>query len=291
MQIRPMQIRLMQINRSSHKYLLAAVLLFAPFFGHTEEVTIPAGTPIFGELQERVTSNPRRFKVGREVDGTVWRDVVVDGHTVVRAGSPMSMHITRVDSTGVGGRGGRVEIMAVAVTAVDGSEITLSGGYGDVDNDRYGLTRALGYLLWPAGFLPGRRAVLDVGTVFDAAIPANTRVSLPDDALPTLELSERGDLTIEILYDEINERQGTLPMALTLCNREFVRRAEITAVNEESIRPIMVAIISSRRGEPCHEFTGRSNLEDLRKVFSPGINRFTVTMSGAEDSVVLNVEM
>jgi hypothetical protein len=33
------------------------------------------------------------------------------------------------------------------------------------------------------------------------------------------------------------------------------------------------------------------NLEDLTKEFTPGINRFSVTMADVEASVVLNVEM
>jgi hypothetical protein len=33
------------------------------------------------------------------------------------------------------------------------------------------------------------------------------------------------------------------------------------------------------------------NLEELTKHFTPGINRFAVTMGGVETSVVLNVEM
>jgi hypothetical protein len=33
------------------------------------------------------------------------------------------------------------------------------------------------------------------------------------------------------------------------------------------------------------------NLESLQEHFKAGINRFTVTMSGAEASTVLNVEM
>ncbi|HEX6996358.1 MAG TPA: hypothetical protein VF339_19665 [Gammaproteobacteria bacterium] len=152
-------------------------------------------------------------------------------------------------------------------------------------------TVVFGELLWPAAFLPGQRAVLDVGTVFDASIPADTRITLPDDALPTLRLGDPPDLTVDIVYDEIDQREGTLPLVLSLCNREFTREASITSVNDATVRPILVAIISSRRGEPCHELTGRVNLESLRKEFRPRINRFTVTMAGVDASVVLNVEM
>lgn len=255
------------------------------------ELIIPRGTVVFGELDERITSSQRKFRVGYPVDGHVWKDVVVDGHTVIAAGTPIVLRISKLSSSSPGGRGGTLEIMAVSVKAVDGSEISLTGGYDQSGGDRYGLTRALSYLLWPSAFLPGRRAVLDVGTVFDASIPADTRITIPDDALPTLKLTDLPDLTVDILYDEIDQREGTLPLALTLCNRDFTREADITSVNDAKIRPILVTIISSRRGDPCHELRGRVNLEALRKELKPGINRFSVTMAGVESSVVLNVEM
>jgi hypothetical protein len=257
----------------------------------SDELVIPRGTVVFGELDERITSNGNKFRVGYPVDGHVWRDVIVDGHTVIPAGTPIVLRISKLSGSRAGGRGGALEIMAVSVKAVDGSEITLSGGYDQAGNDRYGLARGLSMILWPSAFLPGRRAVLDVGTVFDAAIPADTRVTIPDDELPTLKLTESPDLVVDVVYDEINQREGSLPLALTLCNRDFTREAHVTVVNDAEIRPILVAIITGQRGDPCHEFRGRVNLESLREHFAPGINRFSVSMGGAEGSVVLNVEM
>jgi hypothetical protein len=154
-----------------------------------------------------------------------------------------------------------------------------------------GLNRALSMILWPSAFLPGAKAVLDVGTLFDAAIPADTRVTLPDGALPTLKLEPPTDFRAAIVYDEIDQREGTLPLEMTLCNRAFTREANVTAVNDAEVRPILVSIQVGKQGEPCHELRGRVNLESLRKHFKPGINRFTVSMAGVESDVVLNVEM
>lgn len=272
-------------------FSIAALVLLVPTLAHSTEVVIPSGTVVFGELDERITSNERKFRVGYPVDAHVWKDVMVDGHTVIAAGTPMTLRIRKLDGRGVGGEGGALEIMAVSVTAVDGTEISLSGGYGDDGNDRRGLTRALSYLLWPSAFLPGAKAVLDVGTVFDASIPANTRIDMPEGALPTLKIAERPDFTVAIVYDEIDQREGTLPLQMTLCNREYTRDASIVAVNDAKVRPILVAINVGKRGTPCHEFRGRANLESLQKSFKPGINRFTVKMGDVESTVVLNVEM
>jgi hypothetical protein len=269
----------------------ALVGIAAPAVIAAEELIVPQGTVVFGELDERVTSNANKFRVGYPVDGHVWKDVVVDGHTIIPAGTPIELRISRLSSNSVGGQGGSLQIMAVSVKAVDGTEISLAGGYDQAANDISGLTRALTSLIWPTMFLPGRNAVLDVGTVFDAAIPANTRIKLPDDALPTLRLAPRPDLAVDVIYDDIDAKEGTLPLALTLCNNEYTREAQVTSVNDEEVRPILVAIIIGKRGDRCHEFTGRVNLESLQEHFKAGINRFTVSMSGAQASTVLNVEM
>jgi hypothetical protein len=274
--------------------LLSVVLLIAAERGaFADEIVIPRGTVVFGELDERVTSDEKKFRLGYPVDGHVWKDVVVGGHTVIAAGAPLVLRISKLNDNSIGGRGGSLRVMAVSVKAVDGAVISLTGGYDQAGSDRYGVARALSMVLWPAGFLPGKKAVLEKGTVFDASIPADTRVTLPGGAVPTLKLSDAvaKDFTVEVLYDEIGQNKGTLPLALTLCNHEFTRDAHVTAVNEAEVRPILVAINVAQRGETCHEFKGRVNLESLRNHFKPGINRFSVTMGGVTESVVLNIEM
>src|SRR5262245_21088980 len=140
--------------------LLGVLAVAAPALACSAEVVIPQGTVVFGELEERVTSNENKFRVGYPVDAHVWKDVVVDGRTVIRAGTPLVMRIRDLDSRSAGGHGGSIEIMAVSVKALDGTEISLKGGYDKSGADRTGLTRALSYILWPTGFLPGRQAVL-----------------------------------------------------------------------------------------------------------------------------------
>jgi len=271
--------------------MAGCLLLVAPTLVLSAELVIPRGTVVFGELDERITSNGNKFRVGYPVDSHVWKDVVVDGHTVIAAGTPIVTRISRLRSSGTGGRGGALEIMAVSVKARDGTEITLDGGYDQSGDDRYGLARGLSMILWPSAFLPGRRAVLDVGTVFDASIPADTRITVPAGELPTLRLGDLPDLSVDVVYDEIDQREGSLPLELTLCNRPFTSEASVTAVNEAEVRPILVTVITSKQGDPCHVFRARVNLESLREHFNPGINRFSVTMSEAVGSTVLNVEM
>jgi hypothetical protein len=271
--------------------LTGCLFVATPTLVLAAELVIPQGTVVFGEIEERITSNGNKFRVGYPVDAHVWKDVVVDGHTVIAAGTPIEMRISRLRESGSGGRGGALQIMAVSVKTRDGTEITLKGGYDQTGEDRFGLARGVSMILWPAAFLPGRRAVLDVGTVFDASIPANTRVTVPEDEAPTLKIVERPDLLVDIQYDDIDQRKGTLPLHMTLCNKRYIREASITAVNDKEVRPILVSITYGQQGDPCHTFEARVNLEALREHFVAGINRFTVTMSGASATTVLNVEM
>ena len=271
--------------------LLGYLILALPGLVHPETVIIPSGTKIFGELDQKVTSSTRRYRVGYEVDGHVWKDVIVDGYTVVRAGTPMALRISKINSSSIGGGGGSLEIMAVSVEAVDGSEIYLDGGYDKSGGDLYGLAAALSFVFFPSAFIPGRQAVLDEGTVFDATIPANTNVVMPDDRVPTLNLTQFSNLTVEILYDEIDQRQGTLPLKVSLCNKEWGEQVTVSAVNEDNIRPISVRIQRHWQDGRCHLAMARVNLDDLTKHFSEGINRFSVSIGEARASVVLNVEM
>ena len=272
-------------------FLSSLCVVAAAALAEAEELVIPQGTVVFGALDEKITSNANKFRIGYPVDGHVWKDVVVDGHTIIRAGTPIDLRISELTGKSVGGAGGSLRIMAVSVKAVDGTEISLAGGYDQSATDMSGLTRALSYFIWAAGFLPGRNAVLDVGTVFDSSIPANTRIVLPDGALPTLKLVARPDLTVDVIYDDIDQKEGTLPLSMRLCDKEYTREAHITAVNDDEVKPILVTIIIGKRGQPCHDFTGRVNLESLKEHFKPGINRFTVSMGDAKATTVLNVEM
>src|SRR5690606_11453125 len=92
-----------------------------------QTVTIPAGTKLMGELDQQVTSNTRKFEVGDIVRGHVWRNVVVDGYTVIEAGAPMMLRVSDITKRKIAGRGGDVEVQAVSVTAIDGTAFLLSG--------------------------------------------------------------------------------------------------------------------------------------------------------------------
>ena len=102
--------------KSRFALMAGCLLLVAPTLVLSAELVIPRGTVVFGELDERITSNGNKFRVGYPVDSHVWKDVVVDGHTVIAAGTPIEMRISKLRGSGTGGRGGALEIMAVSVS-------------------------------------------------------------------------------------------------------------------------------------------------------------------------------
>ena len=61
-------------------------------------VTIPFGTTIFCELDQAVTTRQKEahaVQVGDIVEAHVWKDVWVDGHVVIAAGSPIYAKVDR----------------------------------------------------------------------------------------------------------------------------------------------------------------------------------------------------
>ncbi len=257
-----------------------------------QTVTIPAGTKVMGELDQQVTSNPKRFEVGDVVRGHVWRNVVVDGHTVIAAGAPMMLRVSDITKRKIAGRGGDVEIRAVSVTAVDGTEIFLDGGYDKQASHRTALSASLSALVfWPAIFIRGKEAVLEPGTIFDAAIPANTRVAVSSDRPRAIRLTRPSDLSAEVLYDQVDEKARKLPVQVTLCDRGWSDDVRVTAVNDADISPIAFEVDGRVQEGACHIATGGIDLKALTAHFRRGINTFSVETSGETVEVILDIEM
>jgi hypothetical protein len=252
---------------------------------------LPRGTIVYGQLDERVTSSSRKFRVGFEPLGSVWKDVEINGITVIKAGAPVALRISRLSPRGIGGRGAEIEISAMHVETVAGETLNLRGGYGDQTRDRTGLTRALSAVLWPASFLPGRRAVLEEGMVFDMEVPVDTYIEVPDELIPTLNFQQPSGLGVSIVYDEFNPDSKELPLEIRLCDHNWTNEIVIDTVNDQSIRPIPVSTRSRLYIDNCDIARSFVDIEELREHFTHGINRFTVTLGELTEETMLNVEM
>lgn len=256
-----------------------------------EEVLIPRGTIVYGQLDERITSNPRKFRVGFEPYVSIWKDVEANGVVVIEAGTSVAAQITRLSPRGIGGRGSEIEISGLTVETISGDEINLRGGYGQETPDRQGLNRALSMIFWPTSFIPGRRAVLEEGMVFDMEVPNDTYIEVPDELIPTLNLRQPSGLAVLIQFEEFTSRSEELPIEIRLCDQDWTNDIVIDSVNDESIRPIEVSVRSRIYADNCDIAQTAVDVESLSRHLSRGINRFTVRLGDLTEEVVLNIEM
>ena len=251
---------------------------------------LPRGTVIYAELGERVTSNSRKYRVGYEPLAHVWKDVQINGVTIIEAGTPVGVRISRLAPRGVGGRGASIQISATQLEVGD-EVISLSGGYGEDTRDRTGLTRALGMVFWPGAFLPGKRAALEEGMVFDMEIRTDTYIEIPDSLIPTVNLAPPSGLNISVVYDELTEESNELPLEIRLCGQDWTNDIFVGSVNDKPIDPIDVEMRSRIFSNNCDIAHMYVDLEALSEHFERGINRFTVSLGELTEEVLLNVEM
>lgn len=277
--------------RQTLVFVLACSLLTAAASAWSATVFIPRDTIIYGQLDERITSNSRKFRIGFEPYGSVWRDVTVNGITVIEAGTPIELRITRLAPRGIGQRGGSVEISAISVPVIGGETVNLRGGYGDRSRDRATLNRALSALFWPASFIPGRRAALEKGMVFDMVVPTDTYIEVPDDVIPTLNIQQPSGLGVSVQYDEFNAESEELPLEIRLCDHDWTNDIVIDSVNDKNVRSIEVSVRSRLFLDNCDIARAYVDIEDLSDHFGHGLNRFTVTLGDLTQEVLLNIEM
>ena len=258
-------------------------------------VKIPVGTTVYGELDQSVTSKKRKTAVGDIIRSHVWRDVLVDGHIVVKAGAPMVLRVSHAKSAGVAGRKGSLELEAVSVRAVDDSDILLDGGYDKSGKSRIGLSIALfAVVAWPLIFLKGKQATLEAGTVFDCTVQSDSDV-IVERTGPTpirIRLSAGEALAVEVLYDEVDPEGKDKALPVIIRSRDAtVDVAAVVTVNGQDIDPLPLSLQESYQEGESTVVKGTIDLEKLGTHLRKGINRFEVEVSGKRAEIILDVEL
>lgn len=277
-----------------HRWLAfgLAVLLPTTVLGQT--TVLPAGTAIYGELDEGLKSKKRETAVGDIVRARVWRDVAVDGRVVIKAGTPLVTRVSKMKPARMAGRKGEIFLDAVSTTAVDGTEILLDGGYDKSGKGAQAAAWTLFALVaWPLIFIRGKHAVLDPGTVFDASVQTSYNLAVEGASPYRLRVDAGGPtLAVEVLYDEMDPeaKQKVLPINLEACGLE-IGQAAVTKVNDKDITPIPVALGSRTTADDCSTIGATIDLKTLAKNFQLGINRFTIEADGATAEVLLEIEL
>jgi len=305
-----MHLRLTKIESAIPRILLPGLLLAAaPAW--SARVMVPGGTIVYVQLDEKITSDQGDFPIGYQPAGHVWRDVVVNGVTVFEAGAPIVLMITDGTQRGIGARPGTMLIEAMYASAVGGAEVTLRGGYDQQAANSGAVNAVVGIAavgvaqtnrshssysyFWlaalPAALLPGRKAVLDAGIVFDARIPADTYIDVADNAIPTLNLRPPTGLTVTVLADELSATGTELPLAIQFCGEGWKDEFYVERINDESVDRIEATLLTVNARNDCIDARISVELEALTDHFQRGINCFEVTMGDVTEEVIVNIEI
>jgi len=278
------------------KALALALAILVPGTLIAETVKVPFGTRVFIQLDQRITSKKKHNRPGSFVNAHVWRDVVVNGKTVVTAGTLVMVQVGEIKGAKVAGIKGHVELKALQVLAVDGGDLMLTGGYDQSGKSLMALSITLAVVIFvPLIFIKGKQAKLESGTVFDAMVSQPTEVQVEDSSRVKISIGHTGPLSVEVRYKELEgtseKDMKTLPLQLTV-EGDVIENPRVISVNENPIAPIPITTVAAR---PCEEgFTcvdAEVNIKALGKHFSKGFNRFTIQVGEFTDEVMLDVEL
>jgi hypothetical protein len=145
---------------ASAQTLEPAPVIVAPA---TTNAVLRAGTPVTLRILEEVTTKKKRARVGQRVVMEVSAPVVVDGITVIPAGTPAWGEITSVRNKGMWGKSGHLEARALYLR-LNGRQIRLSGTFDDKGvTGTAGVVGALVVVPIAGFFVTGTSAVLPAG--------------------------------------------------------------------------------------------------------------------------------
>ncbi|MDB4950961.1 MAG: hypothetical protein JWM27_3610 [Gemmatimonadetes bacterium] len=130
-------------------------------------VTLPEATEFVVRLTDAVSS--RTSAEGDGVGMRVDADVVVNGYTIVRAGTPVVAKVAEAHRSGRMGRGGALSLNVESVVAVNGQRIRLRAAKSREGDGAVGSTVALTVLFGPLGLLKRGH---------EASYPANTPITV-----------------------------------------------------------------------------------------------------------------
>lgn len=142
-----------------------------------------SGTPVSVRLLQELTTERKRARVGDRFRLETVDPVIVDGVTVIPAGSPAMGEITEVRNKGMWGKSGHLAARLLYV-AVNGRQIRLGGEFDDKGRAGGAGAVAVSALVFlPAGFfMTGTSARIPPGTVIASFIDEDVPLALPSVA-------------------------------------------------------------------------------------------------------------
>lgn len=290
--------------------LLICVLCFlmafpALTYGAQKEIRLPAGTKVYVELAEEVSS--KHASLGEMFNARVWENIVIDGQTIIEKGSPTILKVSYVKKAKLLGKNGKIKLKAISTIAIDGKEISLTGGYHEKGKSKASFVIPLAILVaWPLLFIRGKNAVLEKGALIDVYTEQVEKIAVEIsgtseiDNAPTLSLQSLDEPYFEaqILLDELQSQKKPkyLPLFITAKGLNITEQStfRVVKVNDEDIAPLDVEITG--KDEESGGFEARIVLKQMFNKFRLGINRFHISFTDEDgktysDEVILNAQL
>ena len=157
-----------------------AVPIVAPILAPvTGNATLRTGTEVPLRLSEELTTKGKKLRVGHRFRLETSAPVVVQGVTVIPAGSPAMGEVTDVRNKGGWGKSGRLAARVLYVT-VNGRQIRLTGAFDDKGvAGGVGAVAVSALVFLPAGFfMTGTSATVAVGAPVKGFVDEDVQLSL-----------------------------------------------------------------------------------------------------------------
>jgi hypothetical protein len=103
---------------------LIALLAALSIAASPQTITIPAGTAVHFQLNQGI--NTATAKAGQHVPAELTQPIVVDGHTIANAGSPVTVKITAAEASGRMGGSAKITLRVSSITLANGNRVDVS---------------------------------------------------------------------------------------------------------------------------------------------------------------------
>lgn len=263
-------------------------------------VMLPEGTRIYLELLEKVSGKRGEAAEGGFVRARVWRDVTVDGATVIKAGTISQVRVDKVQHSRMFGMKGKLALGAVETKSVDDQVVALTGGYHKEGKSYAGVTTAVFLVVfWPAMFVFGKAAELPAGTVFDCYTVNTIKTRLEGaEAAPVFSLSsmQGPQFSAEFLMDNLTGDKPPESFQIRVRGPSKIPAAlVIDTVNGKPVEPLPLTIVSTTPMGETIEMLTEVSVKTLAKHFQKGINRVEVAYTAdgerAFTEAILNAQL
>ena len=155
----------------------------------TTNAVLRTGTEVALRLSEELTTQGKKLRVGNRFRLEMSEPVIVQGLTVIPAGSPAVGEITDVRNKGMWGKSGRLVARLLYVT-VNGRQIRLTGAFDDKGvAGGVGAVAVSAVVFLPAGFfMTGTSATVPMGTVIKGFIDEDVPLTIAAEAVAPLKV-------------------------------------------------------------------------------------------------------